>query len=135
MKTNKNIEDLYDQLMKSKLAKLLETLDNKIQFTEDHKSINIYNPNTGNELEIDKLILESDKFWRHELSSFILYIFDELKHSLAKKDKYYDSKPIIYFDGDIKSFDELFDLNFSLFVEYQVISTDEIDLQSLYLES
>ena len=56
MKTYKNIEDLYDQLMKSKLAKLLETLDNKIQFTEDHKSINIYNPNTGNELEIDELI-------------------------------------------------------------------------------
>jgi hypothetical protein len=135
MKTYKNIEDLYDQLLKSKLAKLLETLDNKIQFTEDHKSINIYNPNTGNELEIDKLILESDKFWRHELSSFTLYIFAELKHLLAKKDKYYYSKPTLYFDRDIKSFDELFDLNFSLFVEYQVISTDKIDLQSLYLES
>ncbi len=32
MKTYKDIEDLYDQLMKSKLAKLLEALDNKIQF-------------------------------------------------------------------------------------------------------
>lgn len=135
MKTYKNIEDLYDQLMKSKLAKLLEALDNKIQFAEDHKSINIYNTHTGKDFQIGKLILESDKFWRHELSSFTLYIFDELKHSLAKKDKYYNSKPTIYFDRDIKSFDELFDLNFSLFVEYQVISTDKIDLQSLYLES
>lgn len=32
MKTYKNIEDLYDQLLKSNLAKLLETLDNKIVY-------------------------------------------------------------------------------------------------------
>ena len=85
MKTYKNIEDFYDQLRKSKAAKLLETLDNKIKFTDDRKHIEIYNPNNGNEYQINKLILESDKFWRHELSMFTSYIFDEIKRTLIKK--------------------------------------------------
>lgn len=130
MKTYKDIDDLYSQLMNSKLAKVLNSLSCYIQFVNDDK-IEIWNKMTGHDVELSKTILENDDLWRYELRKLTNFVFIELKRDILKKHQFEDEHPKIYMNKEITSFDELLNLDFLIAVEHLVVKTDTFDISKL----
>ena len=130
MKTYKNIDDLYSQLINSKLAKALNSLSCYIQFVNDD-TIEIWNKMTGHDVELSKIILENDNLWRHELGKLMNFVFIELKRDILKKHQFEDEHPKIHMNKEITSFDELLSLDFLIAVEHLVVKTDTFDFSKL----
>ena len=130
MKTYKDIDDLYSQLMNSKLAKVQNSLGCYIQFDNDNK-IEIWNKMTGHDVELSKTILENDDLWRYELRKLTNFVFIELKQDILKKYQFEDEHPKIHMNKEITSFDELLNLDFLIAVEHLVAKTDTFDISKL----